>query len=242
MICLRGTRKLFFSQSKTPSAWWGGGVVGGQLHWLRYSRLEAMKVAKDGCVGAGRGSQVFFPAYLNFISQGIRCCSWTMKQKKLLVTWTHICWSTLKDQSIDALSNNGLANLPVMGNAGASIHQGASSRLHLGWQTGVPYVERAWLLHFNFNKRQRTVDLYTLKKVDFKPLLFAFKIFNSGPKSWTHSELKSINQKKSEISLFILSSCKTAFSRRCQMIWFADTTRLGWCEAFKSFVSSFWMM
>ena len=120
---------------------------GGQLHWLRYSRLEAMKVAKDGCVGAGRGSHGFFSnifeLYLTgnsllFLDDEVEEASCYMNPHLLMY------------------QRRELANLPVMGNAGASIHQGAGSRLHLGWQTGVLYVERAWLLHFNFTSDTAT--------------------------------------------------------------------------------------
>lgn len=128
---------------------------GGQLHWLRYSRLEAMKVAKDCCVGAGRG--------------------WTLSDREFVAVlgrWSRRSFLLHEHTFVDvllkikasyrcAVQRRELANLRVMGNAGASIHQGAGSRLHLGWQTGVHYVERAWLYTSTSQatQRQLSVDL-----------------------------------------------------------------------------------
>lgn len=138
----RGTRKSFFSQSKAPSArWWSAALI----------EVQPFR-GYESCQGRLCRCWTWL-TWLFF--QHI----WTLSDREFVAVlgrWSRRSFLLHEVDDLLMYQRRELANLPVMGNAGASIHQGAGSRLHLGWQTGVLYVERAWLLHFNFTSDTAT--------------------------------------------------------------------------------------
>ena len=152
----RGTRKLFFSQSKAPSArWWSAALIEVQP----FRGYESCQGLLCRCW-----------TWLTFFQH-----IWTLSDREFVAVlgrWSRRSFLLHEHTFVDvllkikasyrcAVQRRELANLRVMGNAGASIHQGAGSRLHLGWQTGVHYVERAWLYTSTSQatQRQLSVDL-----------------------------------------------------------------------------------